>query len=192
MAETATSKLAAAKGAATTFLTKYKTPVIIVVVILVAAGIYYFVFRKPEGFYAGQQYHMNGRHPGARGRYPGREGFFDQMTETDAEGFYDGTGTGNGMMAPNMMPSRNGGSKKLVLFYAPWCPHCKSLIEGDGAAWNALSRKYGGRKDLTIDQVNCDEKPEIATQYGIGGFPTIMLFVGDKTYTYDGDRSLKV
>jgi len=54
-----------------------------------------------------------------------------------------------------------------------------------------LARKHGGRKDVVIDQINCDEKPEMATQYGVGGFPTIMLFQGDKTYTYDGDRSLE-
>jgi thiol-disulfide isomerase/thioredoxin len=83
------------------------------------------------------------------------------------------------------------GEKKIVLFYAPWCPHCKSMMDGDKSAWQAFSKRNKGRNNLVIDQINCDEKPEVATQYGIGGFPTIILFKDNKTYTYDGDRTLE-
>ena len=83
------------------------------------------------------------------------------------------------------------GPKKIVLFYAPWCPHCQTLMDDQGSPWQIFRRKHGNRPDLSIDEINCDEKPEAATKYGIGGFPTIMLFQGDKSYTYDGDRSLE-
>jgi len=169
------------------FFTTYKTPILIGLgVAVVAAFVYYYVMKKQEGFDCG------GRHPGRYGpgyggyprgymQYPGQESLYGQMSE---EGFYDGNPPMKGY----------GGHKKIILFYAPWCPHCKSFMENEGgreSVWQSFVRKHGGRKDLTIDQINCDEKPEAATQYGVGGFPTIMLFQGDKSYTYDGDRSLE-
>jgi thioredoxin-like negative regulator of GroEL len=41
-----------------------------------------------------------------------------------------------------------------------------------------------------IDQVNCDEQPELATKFGIKGFPTILKIKKDKIETFEGDRTL--
>jgi thioredoxin-like negative regulator of GroEL len=79
---------------------------------------------------------------------------------------------------------------KLVLFYAPWCPHCKSFMDGEGSIWDQLKRKRHGRGGLVMDQINCEEKPELATKFGIKGFPTILKINKDKTEQYEGDRSL--
>ena len=80
---------------------------------------------------------------------------------------------------------------KLVIFFAPWCPHCKNMMKGDDAVWEQLKRKHGHRKDLAIDQVNCDEQPELATKFGIKGFPTILKIKQDKIETFEGDRTLE-
>jgi thiol-disulfide isomerase/thioredoxin len=178
MAEQVKSKLSNATSAMSNFFTTYRTPILITfaVIVVLAVG-YYFMGGRNEGFNCG-----------GRGNYmyPGRETMYGPMNSPYEEGFYAD------QAQPQMQPKGNGmGQKKMILFYAPWCPHCKSLMEGDGSVWQSLARKHHGRPDVSIDQINCDEKPEMATQYGVGGFPTIMLFQGDKTYTYDGDRSLE-
>lgn len=148
----------------TDFFTQYKNPILITIgVLIVLFIIYSFVYPS----YPDMEGFHNRGHPSGYGSYQGREGFYVPTNE------------------------EANGPKKLILFYAPWCPHCKGLMDGEQSVWQSLLRKYGGRKDMAIDQVNCDEKPEMATQYGIGGFPTIMMFNGGKSYTYDGNRSLE-
>ena len=78
------------------------------------------------------------------------------------------------------------GDSKLVLFYAPWCGHCKTLMP----AWDQLAQE---NKDVMM-KVNCDEQPEVAEKHGIAGFPTIKfcrngLHDANNTVTYDGDRT---
>lgn len=105
-------------------------------------------------------------------------------------------------MGSSEMPQQQqpvSGAKKLVLFYAPWCPHCTTIKgkEGDQdsqvrSPWGQLKAKYGQRPDLQMEEIDCDKQPEKASQYGIGGFPTIMLFTPrGQSYTYDGDRSVE-
>ena len=81
---------------------------------------------------------------------------------------------------------------KIIVFYAPWCSHCKKFMTGENSVWEQLKSKYAGRKDVILDQINCDEKPELATQYGIGSFPTIMK-VGEnnKTDKFEGERTVE-
>lgn len=150
-----------ATSAISDFFNTYKKPILIGLGVLIVLVLLYTFFSGGRS---------EGFHQGPYMPHQRQEGFYSEPNE---EGPMDGM------------------QKKLVLFYAPWCPHCKSLMDGEGSTWQNLLRKYAGRKDLMIDQVNCDEKPDVATQYGIGGFPTIMLFSGGKTFTYNGDRSLE-
>jgi thiol-disulfide isomerase/thioredoxin len=80
---------------------------------------------------------------------------------------------------------------KVVIFYAPWCPHCKHMMAGEDSVWEKLKRKHGHRKDLAIEQVNCDEKPEFATKFGVKGFPTIMKIKKGKVDALEGARTLE-
>ncbi|WP_373230898.1 thioredoxin family protein [Cohnella sp.] len=58
----------------------------------------------------------------------------------------------------------------LVDFGAPWCPPCKVLKP----ILDELGGGYGDK--LTVLEVNCDEAPEVATQYGIMSMPTVIIF----------------
>jgi protein disulfide-isomerase-like protein len=73
----------------------------------------------------------------------------------------------------------------MVLFYAPWCPHCKTVM-GD---WAKL--KKSSPNGVKIAKVNCDEKPELAEKHDIKGFPTIILFKNGKKVYFEGPRNLE-
>jgi protein disulfide-isomerase-like protein len=73
----------------------------------------------------------------------------------------------------------------MVLFYAPWCGHCKNVM-GD---WKKLQARAPSHVNVT--KVNCDEKPEMAEKHDVKGFPTIILFKGGKKVYFEGPRKLE-
>lgn len=70
---------------------------------------------------------------------------------------------------------------RLLLMYAPWCGHCKTLVP----TWDKMTREYGER----MHKVNGDESPELMQKYDVKGFPTIVILNDDKAVHYQGDRS---
>ncbi|OLY83633.1 putative protein disulfide-isomerase [Smittium mucronatum] len=64
----------------------------------------------------------------------------------------------------------------IVQFYAPWCPHCKSLYP------EFLKAATKTRAYAKFYAVNCDEENSKALcgQMGIQGFPTIKGFFAEK------------
>ncbi|XP_030756821.1 protein disulfide-isomerase A5 [Sitophilus oryzae] len=76
----------------------------------------------------------------------------------------------------------------LVMFYAPWCGHCKKMKPDYVAAAQQLQSE-GYDKCMAI--IDCTENPDIAEEYNIQGFPTIKLFKNGKHIAdYDGKRSV--
>ena len=60
----------------------------------------------------------------------------------------------------------------LVDFWAPWCGPCKML----GPTIEEISNDYAGK--VRVGKLNTDEAGSIASQYGIQGIPTVILFKG--------------
>lgn len=58
----------------------------------------------------------------------------------------------------------------LVDFWAEWCAPCKSIA----STVEELAEEY--RSKVKIGKLNVDENPKTATQYGIRGIPTLLLF----------------
>lgn len=79
----------------------------------------------------------------------------------------------------------NSEKPSMVLFYAPWCPHCKSMM-GD---WEKLRRRVG--QNIEVVKVNCDEKPEMAEKHEVKGFPSIILFKDGRKIHFEGSRNLE-
>ena len=82
-----------------------------------------------------------------------------------------------------------GSGKKLVLFYADWCGHCKK-IKPD---WDEAAKR--ANKDETVMiKVNCgggsDKDKEIMSKYNVEGYPTIIVFEDGKPSEYTGNRTV--
>jgi len=58
------------------------------------------------------------------------------------------------------------GPDTVLIFYAPWCGHCKAAM---GEFEKAVSSSNG-----KVILVNGDENRDLMKKYGVQGFPTIM------------------
>jgi thioredoxin-like negative regulator of GroEL len=73
-----------------------------------------------------------------------------------------------------------------VLYFAPWCHHCK-LMKTDWSKFaDGMSKKVPG---FLVAAVNCDEHGDIATALGLEGFPTIVFYDAGAGKEYNGERS---
>ena len=99
------------------------------------------------------------------------------------------------LYANNMLPSLPGQSQSggeagadekvtIVLYYAPWCPHCKDMMP----LWGELSKKHKDDANVDVKKVNCEDQPEQAEKNDVTAFPTIILFKNGQPIKYTGDR----
>ncbi|MCD7464274.1 hypothetical protein HAX54_052374 [Datura stramonium] len=58
----------------------------------------------------------------------------------------------------------------LVEFWAPWCGPCRMIHP----IINELAQEYAGK--FNFFQLNTDESPSTASEYGIRSIPTVMIF----------------
>jgi len=72
----------------------------------------------------------------------------------------------------------------LVMFFAPWCGHCKAAAPEFKKA--ALRLRGGGVRVIAIDGDQC---PNVVRSLGIKGFPTIQYISRGKSVDYTGPRS---
>ncbi|XP_009126597.2 protein disulfide isomerase-like 1-4 [Brassica rapa] len=72
----------------------------------------------------------------------------------------------------------------MVEFYAPWCGHCQSLAPEYAAA--ATELKGDG---VVLAKIDATVENELAHQYSVQGFPTILFFVDGEHKLYTGGRT---
>ena len=83
-----------------------------------------------------------------------------------------------------------GDNKKLVMFYAEWCPHCQKIKP----QWDEAAEVMNAEGENRMMKVNCggssDEEKQIMQKYGIDGYPTIAVFEkGEKVSIFTEGRS---
>jgi len=66
----------------------------------------------------------------------------------------------------------NGENNILVEFYAPWCGHCKNLAP----EWKIAGETFQPEDDIRIAAFDATTSADIASRYGIKGYPTIKYF----------------
>lgn len=97
-----------------------------------------------------------------------------------------------------------GAKKALVMFYAPWCPHCHHLKD----TWNELGllskttmmakNKTFKKGEIFIAVFNCEKYHEFVKDMNlqkrefIMGFPTIYIYEPNKPpKMFTGERNIK-
>ncbi|XP_054719575.1 protein disulfide-isomerase TMX3-like [Uloborus diversus] len=71
----------------------------------------------------------------------------------------------------------------LVMFYAPWCGHCKNL----DPIWNQVAQSLVDT-NIRVGRLDCTRFTSVATEFSVSGFPTILFIKGHRTVEYRGDR----
>jgi len=74
-----------------------------------------------------------------------------------------------------------------VMFYAPWCGHCKHAKPDFARAAETVNAVAGGSRMAAVD---CTVHAKTCSDHGVSGYPTIKLFKNGKfDKDYDGGRS---
>ncbi|XP_011310673.1 protein disulfide-isomerase TMX3-like [Fopius arisanus] len=74
----------------------------------------------------------------------------------------------------------------LVMMYAPWCSHCQRLQP----IWAHAAQNLAATS-IQVGKLDCTKYTNVAQQFEVRGFPTILFTKGGKTTIYTGDRSHK-
>ncbi|KAL5021822.1 hypothetical protein ScPMuIL_000977 [Solemya velum] len=72
----------------------------------------------------------------------------------------------------------------LVEFYAPWCGHCKKLEP----IYHQVDQELRN-SNVHVAKLDCTRYSNVASEFGVKGFPTIKFINGKNVYTHKGDRS---
>lgn len=80
-----------------------------------------------------------------------------------------------------------------IMFYAPWCTHCKSLASS-WAQISILKQKSPSKSSLVVGKFNCElntQNGEFCQQFGVDRYPSIFYIGYGPMYQNHGAQSAK-
>eukprot|EP00668_Euglena_longa_P014143 GGOE01018117.1.p1 GENE.GGOE01018117.1~~GGOE01018117.1.p1 ORF type:complete len:532 (-),score=133.42 GGOE01018117.1:402-1997(-) len=77
----------------------------------------------------------------------------------------------------------------FVMFFAPWCGHCKHLKPVFAELADAPELRLGQR--LSLAAVDCTKEKALCERHGATSYPTLRFFVDSVMYDYKGLRGLQ-
>jgi thiol-disulfide isomerase/thioredoxin len=86
---------------------------------------------------------------------------------------------------PNNEYIKNDKLGQLMLFYASWCPYSKSTLK----QWYSYKENYKGNYNLSFVEIDCDKYTDLADNYNIDSYPTIILLKDDQKYIFDAEMN---
>jgi len=82
------------------------------------------------------------------------------------------------------------GVDTFALYYADWCPHCKTVKPEFKKLADKGSVQVNG-KTIFVKMFEADTNPEDIQKAGVKGFPTMILHKADgNKVDYDGERNM--
>jgi len=81
------------------------------------------------------------------------------------------------LTASNFDEVVNGDKNVFVEFFAPWCGHCKALAP----EYEIVADAYVKESNVVIAKVDCTVEKDIASRFGVTGYPTLKFFKKGKT-----------
>lgn len=83
----------------------------------------------------------------------------------------------------------------LVLFFADWCPHCRSFKPDWDKVKSIEGTKTASGKNIRLVEVDCTEttakSSALMEKYEVEGFPSVKVLSGSSVEDYDGARTYK-
>jgi thioredoxin 1 len=80
-----------------------------------------------------------------------------------------------------ILDTKNG---DIYIFYALWCPYSKTNLE----KLKQIEPTYKNTKyNLTFNEIDVDTKADMADEYNITSYPTIVLLYNNNKYYYDAE-----
>jgi thiol-disulfide isomerase/thioredoxin len=79
----------------------------------------------------------------------------------------------------------------FMMFYTDWCPHCThAKPEFKKVMEKCSSGELNGKK-IVVKMINAEENKDLAREYKVEGYPTLIFTKDGKNYTYEGNRTEK-
>ena len=73
----------------------------------------------------------------------------------------------------------------MLLYYAPWCGHCKDMVQNVKLLANTLKDE-----GFLVGAINCEKNSDLSDKIVIDSFPTIYFVKENKANMYRGSREL--
>ena len=84
---------------------------------------------------------------------------------------------------------------EIYIFYADWCPHCKTAAPH----WDEIINTYDGktinRINIQFNKVNCTDSDSaecapLLSRFKVDGYPTVKMVLGDEVIDFDANPTV--